>query len=300
LEQQQLLAEESLLRFCEPPHSTNLSAVCPEALSGLFEASRQGLFLRSVEGEKASEDGKMQRLLTDSPPSSQWTGAKPTPQSPSALSLLGRLRWASVGRHFDWTSRRYTLPHLPPLPVWLCDWAADLVQSILATSSGAGRRPSPSSMMARADEKHAWYPDTGLVNYYRPGDTLGGHVDDAEKTMEDPILSLSLGLPAVFLIGGPTRDEKPLALLLRAGDALLFSAQARRCYHGVPRVLLDRDVEARDRALQGGPGDQSCASLASPRVWQTPPMHPAQLSRPESVQDWLRHVRINVSLRLAG
>ena len=47
-----------------------------------------------------------------------------------------------------------------------------------------------------------WEPDVALVNYYREGDTLGGHRDDAERDMRAPIVALSLGCDAIFLKGG--------------------------------------------------------------------------------------------------
>lgn len=75
------------------------------------------------------------------------------------------------------------------------------------------------------------------MNYYRQGDTLGGHKDDAEKDMTQPIVTLSLGRSAIFLMGGETREEEPTALLVRSGDALILGGPARRCYHGVPRIL---------------------------------------------------------------
>ena len=43
-----------------------------------------------------------------------------------------------------------------------------------------------------------------LVNYYREGETLGGHVDDVERDQDAPIVALSLGCSAVFLLGGAT------------------------------------------------------------------------------------------------
>ncbi len=45
-------------------------------------------------------------------------------------------------------------------------------------------------------------PDAAIVNYYTPGDTLGGHLDDVEEDMDQPIVGLSLGCDAVFLMGG--------------------------------------------------------------------------------------------------
>lgn len=82
-----------------------------------------------------------------------------------------------------------------------------------------------------------YHPDTALVNYYREGDTLGGHKDDAEEHDTMPIVSLSLGCDGVFLIGGKSKDQTPTALMLHSGDVLALSGEARQCYHGVPRIL---------------------------------------------------------------
>ena len=82
-----------------------------------------------------------------------------------------------------------------------------------------------------------YHPDTALVNYYREGDTLGGHKDDAEEHDTMPIVSLSLGCDGVFLIGGKSKDQMPTAMMLHSGDVLVLSGEARQCYHGVPRIL---------------------------------------------------------------
>ena len=46
-----------------------------------------------------------------------------------------------------------------------------------------------------------------------------------------------LGNAAIFLIGGNTRDEEPIPILLRSGDVVIMSGACRRSYHGVPRIL---------------------------------------------------------------
>ena len=63
----------------------------------------------------------------------------------------------------------------------------------------------------------------GLINYYRAGDALAGHVDDAERDMSAPIVSVSLGCPCVFLLGGTDRDVTPTAVLMRSGDAVVLA-----------------------------------------------------------------------------
>jgi alkylated DNA repair protein alkB family protein 1 len=55
---------------------------------------------------------------------------------------------------------------------------------------------------------------------HKDGDRLGGHIDDVENDMSQPIVSVGLGCGAIILVGGTTRDEEPHALRLRNGDAV--------------------------------------------------------------------------------
>jgi len=83
-------------------------------------------------------------------------------------------------------------------------------------------------------------PDAGIVNFYQTKDTLMAHVDRSEVCATSPLVSVSLGCAAVFLIGGLTRDVEPVPILLRSGDIVIMSGpQCRRAYHGVPRILSD-------------------------------------------------------------
>jgi len=64
------------------------------------------------------------------------------------------------------------------------------------------------------------------------------HVDRSELCATSPLVSISLGNAAIFLIGGLTRDTEPTPILLRSGDVLIMSGPlCRRAYHGVPRIL---------------------------------------------------------------
>jgi alkylated DNA repair protein alkB family protein 1 len=49
-------------------------------------------------------------------------------------------------------------------------------------------------------------------------DSLGGHKDAMEGDLTQPIVSVSLGCKAVFLLGGTRRDEVPVAFFLRSGE----------------------------------------------------------------------------------
>lgn len=48
----------------------------------------------------------------------------------------------------------------------------------------------------------------------------------------DFIFSLSLGCKAIFLLGGKSRQDEPLAMFLRSGDVVLMAGEARECFHG--------------------------------------------------------------------
>ena len=76
-------------------------------------------------------------------------------------------------------------------------------------------------------------PDAGILNFYQEKDPLMGHVDRSEVCATSPLVSISLGNAAVFLIGGQTRDVKPTPILLRSGDVVIMSGpRCRRAYHG--------------------------------------------------------------------
>jgi alkylated DNA repair protein (DNA oxidative demethylase) len=76
-------------------------------------------------------------------------------------------------------------------------------------------------------------PDACLVNRYEPGARMSLHQDRDERDFTQPIVSVSLGLPATFLFGGATRKAKPLRVPLFHGDVVVWGGDARLTYHGV-------------------------------------------------------------------
>lgn len=76
-------------------------------------------------------------------------------------------------------------------------------------------------------------PDACLINRYVAGAKLGLHQDRDEKDAWAPIVSVSLGLPAVFLWGGKRRSDPTRRLLLENGDVVVWGGPARFVYHGV-------------------------------------------------------------------
>jgi alkylated DNA repair protein (DNA oxidative demethylase) len=83
-------------------------------------------------------------------------------------------------------------------------------------------------------------PDACLVNRYDPGARMSLHQDRNEEDMQQPIVSVSLGLPATFLFGGMERSDKPQRMRLESGDVVVWGGPARLAFHGVD-VLRDGD-----------------------------------------------------------
>jgi alkylated DNA repair protein (DNA oxidative demethylase) len=76
-------------------------------------------------------------------------------------------------------------------------------------------------------------PDACLINRYQPGARLSLHQDRNEADLAQPIVSVSLGLPAIFLFGGMRRADKPARVPLNHGDVVIWGGPARLRYHGV-------------------------------------------------------------------
>ena len=84
-------------------------------------------------------------------------------------------------------------------------------------------------------------PDACLINRYAVRAGMGLHRDGDEQDFDQPIVSVSLGLPASFLVGGLNKDEKPQAIGLESGDVLVFGGPARLLYHGIRPVKAGED-----------------------------------------------------------
>jgi alkylated DNA repair protein (DNA oxidative demethylase) len=130
-----------------------------------------------------------------------------------AMTNCGSLGWVS-----DATGYRYAAED----PSSGCPWPP-LPRSFhtLATASAA--------LAGFAD----FVPDACLVNRYEPGARLTLHQDKNERDYTAPIVSMSLGLPAVFLFGGATRGQRPMRVPLVHGDVVVWGGPDRLRYHGV-------------------------------------------------------------------
>jgi alkylated DNA repair protein (DNA oxidative demethylase) len=76
-------------------------------------------------------------------------------------------------------------------------------------------------------------PDACLINRYQPGARMSLHQDKDETDFGAPIVSVSLGLPAIFLFGGLQRSDKPQRYRLEHGDIAVWGGPSRLFFHGV-------------------------------------------------------------------
>jgi alkylated DNA repair protein (DNA oxidative demethylase) len=92
--------------------------------------------------------------------------------------------------------------------------------------------------VAAASQAHypEFRPDACLINRYEPGARLSLHQDKNERDFANPIVSVSLGLPATFQFGGLKRNDPVRKFALKHGDVAVWGGPSRLCYHGVAEL----------------------------------------------------------------
>jgi alkylated DNA repair protein (DNA oxidative demethylase) len=136
-----------------------------------------------------------------------------------AMSNCGSWGWTSDRHGYRYVQHDpLTGKHWPALPP---DWL-ELADQAASTAGFAG-----------------FVPDACLINQYQPGAQMGLHQDRDETDFDQPIVSVSLGLPVVFLFGGQKRTDKPQRLQLAHGDVVVWGGPARLAFHGVMPLADD-------------------------------------------------------------
>jgi DNA oxidative demethylase len=93
--------------------------------------------------------------------------------------------------------------------------------------------------VARAVDGSPWpdfQPDACLINFYEPGAKMGLHQDRDERDFSQPIVTLSLGDDADFLVGGFARRDKTAVLVVASGDAVIMGPPGRMLFHGIRKI----------------------------------------------------------------
>ncbi|WP_417465243.1 alpha-ketoglutarate-dependent dioxygenase AlkB [Kordiimonas sp.] len=92
-------------------------------------------------------------------------------------------------------------------------------------------------------------PDACLINEYTPGLKLSPHIDQDEADKNWPIVSVSIGIPAVFQLYGLTRGGRAENIPLYDGDVIVFGGPARHIYHGIKKVERASDARIGEKRI---------------------------------------------------
>ncbi|XP_046382896.1 nucleic acid dioxygenase ALKBH1 [Ischnura elegans] len=130
--------------------------------------------------------------------------------------LMEKLRWATLGYHHNWDTKVYSENERNDFP-----------EDLAALSREVAHVAGSPKFSAEA----------AIINYYHMDSTLSCHTDHSELNLDAPLLSFSFGQSAIFLLGGKSKEEKPLAIRIDSGDIVIMSGESRHCYHGVPLIL---------------------------------------------------------------
>jgi DNA oxidative demethylase len=156
------------------------------------------------------------------------------------LAEIGRIEAAAPFRH--WETPGGLRMSVAMTNCGSRGWVSDRRGYRYTTHDPSSGRPWPpmpsafSSLAHRAAESAGFAgfaPDACLVNRYEPGAKLTLHQDKDEKDFSAPIVSVSLGLSAVFLFGGNARKDKQRRIPLQHGDVVVWGGPARLFHHGV-------------------------------------------------------------------
>lgn len=190
-------------------------------MSGLFDALAPQAPLRIAEGawllpgfaraQAEALDAALTAVLAQAPLRAlQTPGGRPMSVTTTSCGALG---WVSDARGYRYSPRDPASGRpWPAMP------AAFRVLARTAASAGGFE---------------GFEPDACLVNRYAPGARMGLHQDRDERDFSAPIVSVSLGLPAVFLFGGTIRSAPTVRVPLADGDVVVWGGPARRAFHGV-------------------------------------------------------------------
>jgi alkylated DNA repair protein (DNA oxidative demethylase) len=174
-------------------------------------------------------DAKAQRGMVDDLRAVAVAAPFFTPETPWGKPM--RVRMTAAGR-YGWFSDRKGYRYVERHP------------------SGTPWPPIPDSVLSvwRALGSDTRDPDCCLVNYYGEGARMGLHQDRDEADFSWPVLSISLGDPGRFRMGGIERRDPTRSVMLESGDVVVIGSRARLAFHGIDRI----EFGASELLPQGG------------------------------------------------
>ncbi|CAF0936700.1 unnamed protein product [Didymodactylos carnosus] len=181
-----------------------------------------GLYIISNPFTQEGQQQWIKKCLNDYPTNQKYLSNLPEHVDRSPL-FNDKLRWLTLGYHYDWTQKTYSKQNYTPLPEDLELLSKIIIQKFNPT------------------EKY-YYPEAVIVNYYHLNSTLCGHTDHSEENLDRPLISISFGNIGIFLIGGQDKSIEPIPMRLNSGDIVIMTKQTRLAYHGIPKIIEDNSL----------------------------------------------------------
>jgi DNA oxidative demethylase len=168
----------------------------------------------------------LQAVITEAPLRNMMT--KMGFEMSAAMTNCGALGWTSDRKGYRYTAQD---------PLTNKPWPA-MPASFLALATNAAAECGFKNFM----------PDACLINQYKIGASMGLHQDKNELDFTQPIVSVSLGISAVFAFGGENRADKTIKMPLQHGDIVVWGNSARLNHHAI--MPLKASIHAASRASE--------------------------------------------------
>ena len=245
---------EAVTDYCQAPHVTNMDTATLPAheTAGTQDRDHSSSSLWTLWKQEQDDDNNNHNVNGSNhhnKKQQQHHHAKKNhhsarnnkPERTTTKRSFQKLTWATMGYHYDWTARSYNRTMCSPMPA--------LIDQLALVFAHAAWQASSSSWVNDQDHESSppkpfsFVSSACIVNYYHTKSLMGGHLDDLEEALDQPVVSLSFGLPAVFLLGGPTKEDTPIhPILVRPGDVMILGGPSRLYYHGMARILPSATV----------------------------------------------------------
>jgi DNA alkylation damage repair protein AlkB len=258
------LAYQSVALYCQAPHTTNIHLVPPKEHETMTELSMWELWKR--EHYYSADKG----LLS--------CHCKPHYMS------FHKLAWSTMGYHYDWTARTYPTTMASSVPSDL-----EELSQVFAKASLLHNNPD----LTAHDSIPAFHPTATIVNFYHSKSIMGPHRDDSEHAVTKPIVSFSMGRPAVFLLGGDTKNDPVVPILVRPGDVMIMGGATRLNYHCMARLL---PAHAGTNSLMNGAQD-AVDDPPEHQIAEIQGMPVPNEAEQAALKQYLLEHRININLR---
>jgi DNA alkylation damage repair protein AlkB len=301
------LAYESVVEYCESPHRTNID-LCPpkvnETINRTEDDVDESMWSLWKQHGHVEDEVRNNVSAPAGEPSSNKKAKRWHPSSSNHATRyyksFNKLSWATMGYHYDWTERSYNKDNKSTMPPLVASLATIFGRTSLRYLSNTEEGDQHHNETKHSRTRVSFLPTASIVNYYNIKSTMGGHRDDLELALDKPIVSISLGLPSVFILGGTSKqDDQVVAILLRPGDVLCMGGESRLNYHAMARVLPIQAAEAITREGVGQNCVDSTKTITLSQMRGSREHHLSQITATDEpfLSYFLRQHRININVR---